>query len=87
MIRQIAIIVVLVFTVFAVMTAAGPLLEGVSEPIKDSQPVQDQGHTGTIDKIITAILVYAPITLVLGFIGWGFVWVIRRERRVGRRRR
>jgi hypothetical protein len=86
MIRQISIIVVLVFSVFALLTAAGPLYEGVSEPIQDSDEVQEQGHVETIDSIIKAVLIYAPLTLVLGFIGWAFVWVVRRERRVGRRR-
>lgn len=84
MIRQIAVIVILVFTVGAVLTVAGPLMEGVAPVVENDDAVQEVGHDSAIDNIVTAVLVWAPLTLILGFIGWGFVWVLRRERRTGR---
>jgi hypothetical protein len=84
MIRQIAVIVILVFTVGAILTVAGPLMEGIAPVVENDDAVQEVGHDSAIDNIVTAVLVWAPLTLILGFIGWGFVWVLRRERRTGR---
>lgn len=84
MIRQLAVIIILVFTVGAVLTVAGPLMEGVAPVVEDDDAVQEVGHDSAVDGIVTAVLVWAPVTLVMGFVAWGFVWVLRRERRTGR---
>ena len=85
MIRQMAVVIVLVFSVGAVLTAAGPVLEAIAPVVENDAAVQEAGHDSAIQDIVDAVLIWAPLTLLLGFIGWGFVWVLRRERVVGRR--
>jgi len=85
MIRQIAVVVVLTFSVGAVLTAAGPVFEAIAPMVATDPAVQAVGHDSAIQGIVDAVLIWAPLTLLLGFIGWGFVWVLRRERIVGRR--
>jgi hypothetical protein len=53
--------------------------------VENDPAVQEVGHDSAIQGIVDAVLIWAPLTLLLGFIGWGFVWVLRRERVVGRR--
>jgi multisubunit Na+/H+ antiporter MnhC subunit len=86
MIRALATLVILVFTVGAILMVAGPLYEGVAPTIQEDDAVQEMGHADTIDSIVKAALVYAPTVLVMGMTGWAFVWVLRRERFFGRAR-
>jgi hypothetical protein len=53
--------------------------------VENDAAVQEVGHDTYVQGIVDAVLIWAPLTLLLGFIGWGFVWVVRRERIVGRR--
>lgn len=85
MIRQIAVIITLTFSVGVVLTVAGPVLEAIAPIVETDPAVQEVGHDSAIQDIVDAVLIWAPLTLLLGFIGWGFVWVLRRERIVGRR--
>ena len=85
MIRQVAVVITLTFSVAAVLTAAGPVMEAIAPMVENDAAVQEVGHDTYIQDIVRAVLIWAPLTLLLGFIGWGFVWVVRRERIVGRR--
>jgi energy-converting hydrogenase Eha subunit E len=85
MIRQIAVIITLTFSVGAVLTVAGPVLEAIAPMVENDPAVQEVGHDSAIQGIVDAVLIWAPLTLLLGFICVGFVWVLRRERVVGRR--
>jgi len=85
MIRQIAVIITLTFSVGVVLTVAGPVFEAIAPMVENDPAVQEVGHDSAIQGIVDAVLIWAPLTLLLGFIGWGFVWVLRRERVVGRR--
>jgi hypothetical protein len=85
MIRQVAVVITLTFSIAAVLTAAGPVMEAIAPMVENDAAVQEVGHDSHIQGIVDAVLIWAPLTLLLGFIGWGFVWVVRRERIVGRR--
>jgi hypothetical protein len=85
MIRQVAVVITLTFSIAAVLTAAGPVMEAIAPIVENDAAVQEVGHDSQIQGIVDAVLIWAPLTLLLGFIGWGFVWVVRRERIVGRR--
>jgi len=85
MIRQVAVVITLTFSIAAVLTAAGPLMEAIAPMVENDAAVQEVGHDTYVQGIVDAVLIWAPLTLLLGFIGWGFVWVVRRERIVGRR--
>ena len=85
MIQVIVVIILLAFTTMGVMMAAGPLMEGIVPVIANDDAVQEMGHASIISDIQTAVLVYVPLTIILGMIGWGFIWVIRREQVLSRR--
>ena len=82
---QVVILVILLAFVVAVVigVVAGPVYEAVTDVVANDDAVQSMGHANDVMNIQDTVLeILAPV-LILMFILYGFVYILRRERYEG----
>lgn len=84
MIQVVALLIVLVFTLAVVFLAAAPMYEKITDVVTTDDAVQSLGHADEVTAIQDTVLEQLWPVVILLFVAYGFVYILRQEKFEGR---